>query len=122
MCITISSVLFLLCLALPFIGKDPGLPFMIRVALLGLACVTLSVLTVFVTASVMETYPHTVRTLALCLFFACFLLGRSLESIAEYLLSEPLVLAEMFAEGAFVLLFHTIAIRETKQSIFTYEV
>ena len=109
MCITVASLLFLFCLVLPFVEViSEGLYFMIRMALLGLVCITLSILAVFITTSVVETYPHTVRTLALCLFFGCFLLGRSMESIAEYTVSRVEVLEEMFAECAFILLLHMI--------------
>lgn len=111
MCITVATVLLLLCVAMPFLGSDNSLVFMIKVALLGLACITLSLLSVFLMASVVETYPHTVRALAMCLFFGCFLLGRSLESIAEYLVNQERVLEELFAECAFILLLHMVAMR-----------
>lgn len=121
MCIIVSILLLLLCMGLPF-SSNAVLEFMIRVALLGLACITLSILAVFVTTSIVETYPHTVRTLAMCLFFSCFLLGRLLESIAEFTIAQPRVLEEMFAECAFLLMFYMIPMKETKESNFIYEI
>lgn len=70
---------------------------MIRVAILGLACIALSILSVFLTVSIIETYPHTVRTLAMCLLYGCFLLGRFIEKIADYIADRQLVMEEMFA-------------------------
>jgi hypothetical protein len=120
----VSFLLFILCVLLPFVGAiSLDIYFMVRVALLGLVCITISILSVFITASIIETYPHTVRTLAVCLFYACFLAGRSLESIAEYFfVIKTKVLEEMFAECAFILLFHLIAMKETKDQLFLYEI
>jgi hypothetical protein len=126
MTIAISTVQFLLCFLFPFISPfvsiDNRLYYMGRIAILGLVCILLSLLSVFLTVCIIETYPHTVRTLAMCMFYASFLTGRYLEKVVGFWDGRQYLMEEMFAAAALLMLYHMIAMRETKGRCFLYEV
>lgn len=55
--------------------------YLYKVIMLGLACIALSILSAFMMTYIMESYPHTVRALAMALLFSCFLFGRFLQGL-----------------------------------------
>lgn len=73
-------ILLILCLLVPFVSETEQWS-LYKIIMLGLACITLSILSAFMTTFIMESFPHTVRALAMALLFSCFLFGRFLQGL-----------------------------------------
>lgn len=96
-------------------------PLPIRILFVLILSLVLTTLTSFIVISLVESYPHTVRTLAYCLFVAMEFIGRFSCVMMRYSVNNIMTQYIMYIEALIVILIYMVFLKETKYKNLEYE-